>query len=170
MHCSSKAARPASNWNGMTFLQLLLKQPIFTCCKHINRHNLKKAGWLICQAAQSSMHRRPQTVCLNKILLSDNVEGLIDKGKQALQRNIDCRLVDSYVSCFVIDQDEVVRNILRHSKLWEDPPLRAPPIQILPPPVIAERILYSALFDFAWRDCILFHFPRNRLAIAAVLS
>jgi len=50
-----------------------------------------------------------------------------------------------------IDQDEVIRKILQHCKLWKEPPLRAPPVEIPAPAVLAERALEYGYFE---KTCI----------------
>jgi hypothetical protein len=50
-----------------------------------------------------------------------------------------------------IDQDEVIEKILRHCKLWKNPPLRAPPLEIFAPPALAERTLEYGFFE---KTCI----------------
>lgn len=45
-----------------------------------------------------------------------------------------------------IDQDEVIRKILKHCGLWKDPPSRAPPISVAPP-ALAEPALDYGFFE-----------------------
>jgi hypothetical protein len=46
-----------------------------------------------------------------------------------------------------IEEDAVIRKILRHCGLWKDVPIRAPPIKIAAPLVLAERTLEYGFFE-----------------------
>ena len=64
-----------------------------------------------------------------------------------------------------IDQDQVIRKILKHCGLWKDPQPRAPPVEITGPTIPEKCPLDYAFFE---KTCICLSFHVYRKAIAVV--